>query len=311
MHRQRLTRQQLVDLGLEDGHDVGIRVLALGRQMHREVLHLVGEVVDLRRPAVAELPEVVHLVEELRVHALELRIRLPDLVLVARHRVQVRAELRKEVGEVLLRLDSGSDRLADLGRRVEVPFLVECLRELAAGELVERLERLRGRVGRLGEEIERIGAQRPVGHEVLKLILDPLPVEALRRGLGGLHEQDVQLGHHLAGGLQLRRGHRVRARLRLLGHLRRILRLRGLDAAKEVVHRHVVDVHVLHRHGLSPFNFSSCLHARRSKVTARPNQGQMTWMSSAAAGRSVSRRAMSGPQSSPESISSPSGPTME
>ena len=235
--------------------------------MHREVLHLIGEVVDLRRPAVAELPEVVHLVEELRVHALELRIRLPHLVLVARHRVQVRAELRKEVGKVLLRLDSGGDRLADLGRRVEVPFLVECLRELATRELVERLERLRGRVGRLGEEIERITAQRPVGHEFLKLVLDLLPVEALRRDLCGLHEQDVQLGHHLAG-LQLRRSHRVRARLRLLGHLRRTLRLRGLDAAKEVVHRHVVDVHVLHRHGLSPFNFSSCLHARRSKVTA-------------------------------------------
>ena len=40
------------------------------------------------------------------------------------------------------------------------------------------------------------------------------------------------------------------------------------------------------------------------------NQGQMTWMS-AAAGRSASRRAMSGSHPSPESTTSPSAPTME
>ena len=162
------------------------------------------------------------------------------------------ADLSEERGEVLLRLDSRRDGLAR--RRLEVVLVVRADRggKLSAGELVEGLERLRGRVGGLGEEFERVLVEKPLVHKRLERMLHLLAVKSLRRSHGGLHQKDVQLRDHLADGLLPLVHLRVRA---LLRDLRRLdsLRLRGIDAAKEVVHRHVVDIYACKWHLKSPF----------------------------------------------------------
>ena len=121
--------------------------------------------------------------------------------------------------------------------------------ELSAGELVEGLERLRGRVGGFGEELERVLVEKPLVHKRLEGALYLLAVKPLGRGHGGLHQKDVQLRDHLSDGLL---SLRVCALLRDLRRLNS-LRLRGIDAAKEVVHRHVVDIYARKWHLKSPF----------------------------------------------------------
>ena len=211
--------------------------------MHREILHLVGQMVDFRRTAVAQQTEVVHFVAERSVHALVLRIHRSHLRIVAGNRVEVLAELRQQVRELLLRRNRRKNRLSGLSRRVDHSIRAEGLRKLTAGELVERLERLRGIVGGLGDELKRVAIQRPVVHEFLERLLDRLPVETLRRGLGGLYKQHVQLCHQLSGSLRLLR-HKFVCALRCRCTRLRPLRLRGLDAAKEVIHRNIVNVRV-------------------------------------------------------------------
>ena len=268
VHRERLARHEVVHLGLEDGRDVGIGVLSVCREIDGEILHLPGKLVDLHHPAVADHGELVHPVYQVFADALVLRVRAPHLFLVPDHGVHDLADLSEKRGEVLLRLDSRRDGLAR--RRLEVVLVVRADRggKLSAGELVEGLERLRGRVGGLGEEFERVLVEKPLVHKRLERMLHLLAVKSLRRSHGGLHQKDVQLRDHLADGLLPLVHLRVRA---LLRDLRRLdsLRLRGIDAAKEVVHRHVVDVYARKWHCKISFPLvTPCLHATWQKVTA-------------------------------------------
>ena len=269
VHRERLARHEVVHLGLEDGSDVGIGVLAVCREIDGEVLHLPGQMVDFHRTAVADHGELVHPVYQVFADALVLRVRAAHLRLVPDDRIHDLADLPEQGGEVLLRLDGRGDCLAR--RRLEVVLFVRADGggKLSAAELVEGLERLRGSVGRLCEKLERVLVEKTLVHKRLERMLHLLAVKALRRGHGGLHQKDVQLRDHLSDGLLAVVHRRVCA---LLLNLRRLdsLRLRGIDAAKEVVHRHVVDVYARKWHGNISFLLSSCcLHAARQKVTAK------------------------------------------
>ena len=269
VHRERLARHEVVHLGLEDGSDVGIGVLAVCREIDGEVLHLPGQMVDLHRTAVADHGELVHPVYQVFADALVLRVRAAHLRLVPDDRIHDLADLPEQGGEVLLRLDGRGDCLAS--RRLEVVLSVRADGggKLPAGELVEGLERLRGSVGRLCEKLERVLVEKPLVHKRLEGCLYLLAVKALGRGHCGLHQEYVQLRDHLSDGLLALVHRRVCA---LLLNLLRLgsLRLRGIDAAKEVVHRHVVDVDVRNRHGNISFPFSApCIHATRQKVTAK------------------------------------------
>ena len=125
VHRERLARQKLVHLGLENRGDAGIGNVALGRLVQRELPHLAGEMVDFRPAAVAQKLHVEHGVEQFGVHALEPRIRLLHLRFMARHRAEALAQLGEKVREILLGFDRGEQGLAGLCVRVDNPVLVE------------------------------------------------------------------------------------------------------------------------------------------------------------------------------------------
>ncbi|MBP5787771.1 MAG: hypothetical protein J6Y19_08160, partial [Kiritimatiellae bacterium] len=99
--------EQRGNLGPEDGGDVGVGVLGVGGEIHRELLHLEGQLADLRRAAVAAQAEILDLFVHRRVHAPVLGIGLPHPRVVADECVKALGELRKEVRELLLGLDGG------------------------------------------------------------------------------------------------------------------------------------------------------------------------------------------------------------
>jgi hypothetical protein len=273
VHRDGLAREQRGDLGLEDGCDVGVGILSGGREIQRERPHLAGQGGDFRRAAVREQAELVDLGADLRVHAAVIAVLGAHLRVVAHEGVEALGELREQVREVLLGLDGGGDGLAGGGGGpVDVPFPVDGRRELLPGEVGEGLEGLGGGGAGLFEGLEGIAVEGAVVDELLERVPDLVPGEADGAVAGGLEEEHVELADQLACGV----------RLPLLLHLGSLLiggRLRlgaqgpgGVDAAEEIVHRHVVNVHVGQWHGF--FSWIRCLvppglHADGSEVAAR------------------------------------------
>ena len=119
MHGERLARQQVVHLGLEDGRDVRVGVVAARGLVDRKVVHLEGKRVDLRGAAVAELAQLHHFVVQFAVHAPVVGIRRAHFVVVPLQGVELAVKLQEHVRKLVLRVDRRLDRLAGAGRQVE------------------------------------------------------------------------------------------------------------------------------------------------------------------------------------------------
>ena len=119
VHGERLARQEVVHLGLEDGRDVRVGVVAARGLVDCKVVHLEGERVDLRGAAVAEQAQLHNFVVQFAVHAPVVGVRRAHFVVVPLQGVELAVELRKHVRERVLRVDRRLDRLAGAGRQVD------------------------------------------------------------------------------------------------------------------------------------------------------------------------------------------------